>query len=82
MCNNTGEVSCNNCSNVVIEGITWNRCGDPQKQEFLRGGDFKHLLNHKQLFKHSKLCALSLHYVSGYFIIKSIFDFYLTQTMT
>ena len=29
MCNNTGGVSCTNCSDVVIEGITWDQCGDP-----------------------------------------------------
>ena len=30
MCNNTGGVSCNNCSDVVIEGIMWDQCGNPQ----------------------------------------------------
>ena len=27
MCNNTGGVSCNSCSNVIIKGITWCQCG-------------------------------------------------------
>ena len=29
MCNNSGGVYCESCDNVVIEGITWDRCGDP-----------------------------------------------------
>ena len=29
MCNNSGSVYCESCDNVVIEGITWDRCGDP-----------------------------------------------------
>ncbi|XP_065890786.1 uncharacterized protein [Dysidea avara] len=28
-CNNSGGVYCESCDNVVIEGITWDRCGDP-----------------------------------------------------
>ena len=27
MCNNTGTVTCNECSNVIFEGITWDQCG-------------------------------------------------------
>ena len=30
MCNNSGIVSCENCSDVVIEGIIWDQCGDSQ----------------------------------------------------
>ena len=29
MCNNSGGVYCESCDHVVIEGITWDRCGDP-----------------------------------------------------
>ena len=29
MCNNSGSVYCKSCSNVIIEGITWDQCGDP-----------------------------------------------------
>ena len=28
MCNHTGSVTCSMCSNVAIEGITWDQCGD------------------------------------------------------
>ena len=68
MCNNTGGVSCNNCSNVVIEGITWDGCGDPQKQEPRGGVYFNQLANlfiKNCTFKHSKLRALCLLNISG-----------------
>ena len=29
MCNNSGSVYCESCDDVMIEGITWGRCGDP-----------------------------------------------------
>ena len=29
MCNNTGTVFCYMCSDVTIQGIIWNQCGDP-----------------------------------------------------
>ena len=29
MCNNSGSVYCESCDLVRIEGITWDRCGDP-----------------------------------------------------
>ena len=29
MCNNSGSVYCESCDDVLIEGITWDRCGDP-----------------------------------------------------
>ena len=29
VCNNSGSVYCESCDNVMIEGITWDSCGDP-----------------------------------------------------
>ena len=29
MCNNSGSVYCESCDHVVIMGITWDRCGNP-----------------------------------------------------
>jgi len=29
MCNNSGGVYCESCSDVIIEGITWDQCSDP-----------------------------------------------------
>ena len=43
--NNTGGVSCNNCSNVVIEGVTWDSCGNPQRQIPLGGINFNQITN-------------------------------------
>ena len=31
MCNNSGSVYCESCDHVRIEGITWDRCGDPNR---------------------------------------------------
>ena len=45
MCNNTGGVSCNNCSDVVIEGITWDKCGNPQIRNLYRGINFHTISN-------------------------------------
>jgi len=33
MCNNSGGVYCMSCSDVIIEGITWDKCGDPNKED-------------------------------------------------
>ena len=29
MCNNSGSLYCESCDDVRIEGVTWDRCGDP-----------------------------------------------------
>ncbi|XP_065911850.1 uncharacterized protein [Dysidea avara] len=68
MCNNTGGVSCNNCSNVVIEGITWDGCGDPTTQNSTGGLTFTTITNlsiANCVLKNSKLRALHLHMVAG-----------------
>ena len=36
MCNNSGSVYCESCSNVKIEGITWDRCGYPNGSKYCR----------------------------------------------
>ena len=73
MCNNTGGVSCNNCSNVVIEGITWDGCGnpkqqDPRTQDSTGGLTFTNIANlsiSNNIFQNSKVRALYLHLVAG-----------------
>ena len=71
MCNNTGGVFCNICSNVVIEGITWDRCGDPNlNQTFgLFGGVNFHIISNLSIinciFQHSSIRALSITLLSG-----------------
>jgi len=76
MCNNAGGVSCNNCSNFVIEGITWDGCGNP-RNKFVSGGIYfnqiKNLSMTNCILQFSKICALSLHGVSG--VIKIVNTF-------
>ena len=73
MCNNTGGVSCNNCSNVVIEGITWDQCGDPNQQnpanpDTFGGLNFTNITNlsiNNCTLQNSRVRALSLYLVAG-----------------
>ena len=73
MCNNTGGVSCNNCSNVVIEGITWDQCGDPNQQNRAYPNAFgglnftnvTNLLINNCTLQNSRVRALSLYLVAG-----------------
>ena len=73
MCNNTGGISCNHCSNVVIEGITWDQCGDPDQQNpaypnafgGLNFTDVTNLSINNCTLRNSRVRALSLHSVAG-----------------
>ena len=70
MCNNTGGVSCNNCSNIVIEGITWDGCGDPLRQVegSSAGLAFVNLTNlsiNYCILQNSETMVLYLHMVAG-----------------
>ena len=72
MCNNTGGVSFNNSSNVVIEGITWDQCVAPQSQHLDGGINFhiiSNLIVQNCTFQHSKVRALSLFKLSGFFYV-------------
>ena len=74
ICNNTGVVSCNNCSDVVIEGITWDQCGDLRKKDIYAGINFHTISNltvQNCTFQHSKVRALSILTLSGFFHIVS-----------
>ena len=79
MCNNTGGVSCNDCSNVVIEGITWDQCGDPNQQNraypnAFGGLNFTNVTNlsiNNCTLQNSKVRALSLYLVAGSININS-----------
>ena len=77
MCNNTGGVSCSNCSDVVIEGITWDQCGDLRKKDIYGGINFHTITNltvENCTFQHSKVRGLSLVALSGFvYIINSYF---------
>ena len=77
MCNNTGGVSCNNCSDVVIEVITWDKCGNSQIKNLYGGINFHTISNltvQNCIFQHSKVRALSILTLSGFIqIINSCF---------
>ena len=52
MCNNKGSVACRSCSNVIFEGITWDRCAN---SEFTQGMGFVNAVNvtmHISTFQH------------------------------
>ena len=74
MCNNTGGVFFNNSSNVVIEGITWHQCGDPNLQHIaypnaFGGLNFTNVANvsiSNCILQFSKVRALSLYFVAGF----------------
>ena len=76
MCNNTGGVSCNHCGNVIIEGITWDQCGDPnqQNQNAFGGLNFTNVTNlsiNNCTLQNSRVRALSLYLVAGSINIKN-----------
>jgi len=77
MCNNSGGVHCESCSNVIIEGITWDQCGDPTTPSIL-GVSFDHitsLMIIKCVFQWFRVCiAVIITYPAEYiFIIDSKF---------
>ena len=58
-CNNTGIFSCRYCSNIVIQGITWDQCGDPSHPTFTEAIGFRVAMNVSIIrctFQHSKVC--------------------------
>ena len=71
MCNNSGSVYCESCDDVRIEGITWDRCGDP-KGTNIAGVTFNGTSNISLVnctFQHSQIKAVSLLDISGNFNI-------------
>jgi len=74
-CNNNGSVYCKSCFNVVIEGITWDRCGDPY--EPFTAGTGLNIYNYANIslvhctFQNSQFSAITLLNPFGYLIIKN-----------
>ena len=70
MCNNSGSVYCESCDDVMIEGITWDRCGDPNGTNIagvtFNGNSNVSLVN--CTFQHSQLRAVSISGVSNILI--------------
>ena len=75
MCYNTGGIFFSSCRDVSIEGITWDTCGDPQKQPDQWGGlNFNVISNlfiNNCSFQNSSVRALFLANISG---LVEIFD--------
>jgi len=62
MCNNSGSVYCESCDDVTIEGITWDRCGDPNGTD-IAGVTFNGTSNISLVnctFQHSQIQAVSI----------------------
>ena len=38
MCNNSGSIYCDSCDDVMIKGITWDKCGNPFESFYHTGG--------------------------------------------
>ena len=73
MCNYSGSIYCEWCDHVMIEGITWDRCGDPNGIN-IAGLTFNGTSNISLVncaFQHSQLPAVSLLEVSDNILIQS-----------
>ena len=61
MCNNSGNVAFIYCSNVLIKGITWDRCGNPNDPYLHYAIDFIATGNvsiRECTFQHSEVCQV------------------------
>ena len=58
MCNNTGGMSWRSGDNILIEGITWNQCGDPRypSTPAFKFNNIYNISIVKCTFQHSKVC--------------------------
>jgi len=71
MCNNSGGVYCESCDNVVIEGITWDKCGDLNTA----GVTFNRTTNItlvNSTFQQSQTQAIKLYSISGSLSLTSV----------
>ena len=72
MCNYSGSVYCESCDDVTIEGITWDRCGNPNETNIagvtLNGTSNISIVN--CTFQHSHSTAVSLLEVSDDILIQ------------
>jgi len=60
MCNNSGGVYCESCSDVIIEGITWDQCGNTSTPS-IPGISFDHITNLmiiRCVFQWSTVCSV------------------------
>ena len=73
-CNNTGSFTCRFCNNAVIQGITWDQCGDLKSPNITHSVGFVMAINVSILqctFQHSKVCfSVFLSLSSGHLVIQ------------
>ena len=70
-CNNTGIFLCLYCSNVVIQGITWDQCGDPSHPSIRIAIGFVAVINVSIVtctFQYSKVCIVLVLQLSSGFV--------------
>ena len=60
MCNNTGSVSCTSCVDFVIEGITWDQCGNLNAQGGISFNNSSNITIDNCTFQNSQTCAVYL----------------------
>ena len=69
-CNNSGIIICVGCSNVVIKGITWDQCGNPNHPYYQHAIGFRDVVNISIItctFQFSKVCnSVVLGFSSGF----------------
>ena len=73
MCNNSGSVYCESCDDVMIEGITWDGCGDPNAAS-TPGMMFNGTSNISFInctFQHSQSSAVALLQVSDSILVQN-----------
>ena len=75
MCNNSGDVYCESCSDIIIEGITWDmQCGDPNKQNKMAEIYLAVVHNIKIercIFRGSQVCALDIYQASSNIAVRN-----------
>ena len=59
-CNNTGSVSCTRCVDFVIEGITWDQCGNINAKGGIYFTNSSNITIDNCTFQNSQTCAVSL----------------------
>ena len=57
-CNNTGSVSCTNCVDFVIKGITWDHCGNPKVKGGIYFNNSSNINIDNCTFQNSQTCAV------------------------
>jgi len=75
MCNNFGSVYCEYCNNVIIDGITWDKCGNPNGTSIHTAAVTFYTSSNISLydctFQHSLIIAVSFLKVSRKVLLKN-----------